>query len=180
MEKKELIGRGHQVLVDFKRILLYFRKNSIRIFVVLLFLLTLIFAFKDQNPDASFAVLSEVAVALFGVKLSRSAAHAIFHNREKFENVSQGHMQSCRRKYPQEAQLEMEVYEEILRQNSLTNSTMSPGNIRALAQEFSRHLKYGDFFKNHRFGQTWVRTFRKAFGVWLTIIVHIQFVNIQK
>lgn len=99
------------------------------------------------------------------MKLSRSAAHAICRDRGKYDNIDEGHKQFCRIKYPQESQLELEVYQEVLRLNSLSQEKMTSLNIRTMAQEYARDPKYGDFFKNRNFGQTWVKNFKNAFGI---------------
>ena len=44
-------------------------------------------AYKDENPNASYSDLSQAEFVLFGVPLSRSAAHQILKTRDIIEKV---------------------------------------------------------------------------------------------
>ena len=69
-------------------------------------------AYKDENPNASYSDLSQAAFVLFGVPLSRSAAHQILKTRDIIEKVPKNHAHLVRRR------LGFKYFEDLIRSQS--------------------------------------------------------------
>ena len=76
-------------------------------------------AYKDENPNASYSDLSQAAFVLFGVPLSRSAAHQILKTRDIIEKVPKNHAHLVRRRLGFE-NFEDQISESLMKNNIRT------------------------------------------------------------
>ena len=120
--------------------------------------------YSDENPSYSFRKLAEIFEKKFEKSVSHTVIYRIKKNREKLMNNTDIHCVLM--KDPKEGMLMSELKEEIAIRNTLTSDHITNSkHIRTLAFELAAQEKYGGYFANHRFGQTWVSNFRKLYNV---------------
>ena len=96
-QKKQIIDRG--LNVEYLRIIRCYHSDVLFFTDFIRFTFkSLMTAYKDENPNASYSDLSQAAFVLFGVPLSRSAAHQILKTRDIIEKVPKNHAHLVRRR----------------------------------------------------------------------------------
>ena len=69
-----------------------------------------------------------------------------------------------RMRHPQEIMLMDELNEEISIRNTVAPQVLNEKYVKSIALELAGQDKYGGYFEGHKFGDRWVRTFRKLYN----------------
>ena len=125
-----------------------------------------IIAFHRANPDIPKRQHCDHFSEIQGRPIPYMTLHRLLRNSERYENISDTYLDDKNIRPEKERDLMAELYSEfVTRIDFDLTKVYKTRAIRSLAIELASHEKYEGFFESYKFGDTWMKKWRKIYNV---------------
>ena len=126
-----------------------------------------ILEYHHKNPDLSIRKIAKYFTELFGKEINRGTVHRIMQYADHILKMNDNQLQCKRTRPEKEVELMNELQSELLVRMSISDSVHINSNagIKSLAEELAKNEKYEGFFVKFKFGERWVRSWRKLYNM---------------
>ena len=125
-----------------------------------------IIAFHRANPDIPKRQLCDHFSEIQGRPIPYMTLNRLLRNCERYENISDTYSDDKDIRPEKERVLMAELYSKFVTQIDLgLTKVYKTKEIRSLAIELASHEKYEGFFESYKFGDNWMKKWRKLYNV---------------
>ena len=125
-----------------------------------------IIAYHRANPDIPKRQLCDHFSEIQGRPIPYMTLNRLLRNCERYENISDTYSDDKDIRPEKERVLMAELYSKFVTQIDLgLTKVYKTKEIRSLAIELASHEKYEGFFESYKFGDTWMKKWRKLYNV---------------